>query len=158
MCKGKCNTSATDEQYNAVRNRVERMVEGAMDRLEEVVLGMQETASIEIAEVNRKLWDGMTKAELVAGIVDSNDMLSFDGLMEREDVQTAMAKSQDIQFNAFQKAGEIGGAVFNAEVTINDQAEKIMEEFVIFGMCDNVKTMLVDFESFIDSKLSAIQA
>jgi hypothetical protein len=99
----------------------------------------------------------MTKADMVAGIVNVSDQLDFSGLLAREDVQTAIKKSEAINFNAYQKAGEIGGSVFNANIRINDQAEKIMEEIVIFGLTDVVRVMVKSFKSFIDTELSAIK-
>lgn len=156
MCKENCNCGG-NEQVEAVRRKIERMTELALDRLENCVEQNQIDVSAQISELNAKLFDGISKEELVASIVNEDDVLSFEGLLAREDVQTTIAQSEELSMNAFKRSIEIGGKLHIAEMKINNLANELMDDVIIFGVTEENKERLISFDTKVDEILSTVE-
>lgn len=158
MCKGKCKCN---EEVTAVRNKVNRMVDEALTALEAKAQQSAVDVDAEVATIDKKLFSGIAGKGLSGKalrelLVNEQGMLTLDKLMEREDVQGALKQTQEVYTNAFQYAIEVGGKLSEAETKINDLAEIIMEDVIIFGITDTVRDNIVSLEGQIADILSEI--
>jgi hypothetical protein len=155
MCKENCKCNG--EQIEAVRRKIEQMTESALDRLQEAVAKTEVDIKGKTAEINATLFDGITKEELVAGIVNEYDELSLEGLYDREDVQEAIRQSEKLKMEGFNHAMEIGGKLHSCEMQINELATSIMDDVLIFGVNDATKLSISTFNAKVDRILSTIE-
>lgn len=130
-----------DVQVSAVLEKLAMLEDTLVTKLEGLIGIVDATVNRDVAEINRKLFDGITKKELVEGILDG-DMLSLDGLTARKDVQDALQATKEVHAEAFQTAVGIGGKIQRAEAVIMDETHGIALDVIIHGCTDNIKNRL----------------
>ena len=150
MSNCKCN-----EELTAVSNKVTRMVADAFDAMDEQVSGISSVTDAGASEITKKLFNNMTKGDIVAGILDG-DTLSFKNLMAREDVQVALKATETLHVKTFEDAFAFGEKMLKGEAEIRNLADLIIEDTIIFGITDDVRNNIVTLEGVIESVLNNI--
>lgn len=154
MCDKNCKC---DEQVEAVRRKIERIVEDAFDRLETAVMNSKVDIKGQTEVINKKLFDGITKDELVKAIVNENDELDFSGLLSREDVQNAIAECKALRENALEQSFNNVKRIRACEIAINELSQSIMDDVIIFGITADTKLKLASLDSRVSDIINSIK-
>jgi hypothetical protein len=142
-------------EVDAVMNKLERAINKANDQLIAFSDSIPATYKSEAMQITKALFDNMSKDEIVDGILD-DDVLSFDNLMEREDVRDAIAKSETIMAEGYSKSAEVNIKFIEADEYINPIMESIVDDVIIFGINDDIRNRIIEFEAELDRIVSEI--
>lgn len=140
---------------SALMEKLHMVVDTFDLKVDAKIAEMQSANLAEIKEINRKLFDGITKKELVEGIVD-NDVLSFKGLLERPDVQLAISESTILHAMNMDMVMGMGSKIQTLEGDIRKSIREIELDIIIQGCTKAIAYRIEVLENTMKSQVASM--
>lgn len=143
-----------------VGNAIERQLEKAFEafkvgfeplRIEDTVAEVQYV----VKTINQKMWDKLTKKEIVDLLIDDEDQFTLDALTAHPTCVSALKETQEVHREFCDAVVQDRISYYNCVNIITREIEDIKDLYMIFGLNDLIKDRVVTFNEFMSNTLSA---